>query len=161
MPPPTNSNLTSTPSGDRSTIHCIYCDKPQEVSARAQTITCKFCNKRLQLKEEVVNRYDARRFVEMVGVLTVEKKGNIIAPRIICGGLVVRGKVKGNVKSTGPVLVGPDAEIKGDVTAPSLAVGAGAVLEGRYAIGQKTNATATQSDERAQQNIEESEAFDL
>jgi cytoskeletal protein CcmA (bactofilin family) len=35
------------------------------------------------------------------------------------------------------VLIGPDAEVKGDVTAPSLAVGAGAVLEGQYAIGPK------------------------
>ncbi len=31
--------------------------------------------------------------------------------------------------------MGPEAEIKGNVTAPSLAVGAGAVLEGQYAIG--------------------------
>ena len=34
-----------------------------------------------------------------------------------------------------PTLVGPEAEVTGDVSAPILAVGAGAVLEGRYAIG--------------------------
>jgi cytoskeletal protein CcmA (bactofilin family) len=33
-------------------------------------------------------------------------------------------------------LVGPEADIKGDVTAPTIAVGAGAVLEGNYEIGQ-------------------------
>jgi hypothetical protein len=33
------------------------------------------------------------------------------------------------------VLVGPEAEIRGDVSAPSLAVGAGAILEGKYNIG--------------------------
>ena len=54
---------------------------------------------------------------------------------MVCGGLVVRGKIKGNVTSRGPVLVGPDGEIKGDVTAPTLAVGAGAVLDGKYIIG--------------------------
>ena len=134
---PNEQNLSSTPSGDRATIVCIYCDKPQEVSLRAQSITCKFCYKPLKLKDEAFSRYEARRAVETVGIVTVEKKGNVIADRIICGGLIVRGKVKGTVKSRGPVLVGPEAEIKGDVTAPSLAVGAGAVLEGRYAIGKQ------------------------
>lgn len=147
MPPPLDPNLSSTPSGDRSTITCIYCEKPQEVSTRAQSITCKFCFKRLQLKEEVISRYDSRRAVELVGALTVEKKGNVIAPKVICGGLVVRGKLKGNVTSHGPVFVGPEAEIKGDVTAPSLAVGAGAVLEGRYAIGKKQQQRPQPSDE--------------
>ena len=61
----------------------------------------------------------------------------MVVDRILCGGLIVRGKVKGTVISKGPVLVGPEAEVKGNVTAPSLAVGAGAVLEGRYAIGPK------------------------
>jgi hypothetical protein len=137
MPAPNEHNLSSGPAGDRATIHCIYCDKAQDVSTRAQSITCKFCYKRLNLKDEPITRYEARRAVETVGIVTVEKKGQVIADRIICGGLIVRGKLKGTVRSRGPVLVGPEAEVKGDVTAPSLAVGAGAVLEGRYAIGRK------------------------
>ena len=136
MPPATDPNLSSGPSGDRATIYCIYCDKPQDVSLRAQSITCKHCYKPLKLKDESISRYEARRAVETVGIVTVEKKGNVIADRVVCGGLIVRGKVKAQVKSRGPVLVGPEAEIKGDVTAPSIAVGAGAVLEGQYAIGR-------------------------
>ncbi len=135
--PPIEQNLSTAPSGDRATIVCIYCERPQEVSLRAQSITCKFCYKPLKLKDETFTRYEARRAVETIGIVTVEKKGNVIADRVICGGLVVRGKLKGTVKSRGAVLVGPEAEIKGDVTAPSLAVGAGAILEGRYAIGNK------------------------
>ena len=142
MPPPNDHNLTSSQSGDRALIQCIYCDKPQEVSTRAQSITCKFCYKPLKLKDEAISRYDARRAVETVGIVTVEKRGQVVAPRIVVGGLIVRGKVKGNVTSRGPVLVGPEAEIKGDVTAPSLAVGAGAVLEGKYAIGKSRDAAA-------------------
>jgi hypothetical protein len=135
MPSPNEHNLSAGLTGDRATIYCIFCDKPQEVSTRAQSITCKFCYKALKLKDEAINVYAARRAVETVGIVTVEKRGHVIADRIVCGGLIVRGKVKATVKSRGPVLVGPEAEIKGDVTAPSLAVGAGAVLEGRYAIG--------------------------
>jgi cytoskeletal protein CcmA (bactofilin family) len=61
----------------------------------------------------------------------------VVTDRILCGGAVIRGKVKGAIDSRGPVLVGPEAEIKGDVTAPTLAVGAGAILEGQYRIGDR------------------------
>ena len=79
------------------------------------------------------------RTIETTGVVTVEKKGNVVADRIHCGGLIVRGKVRGAVTSRGPVLIGPEADLIGDVTAPSMAVGAGAVLEGHYQIGAKND----------------------
>ena len=138
----------SASSDDRLTIVCFHCDKPQEVSRKAMSVTCKFCYKRLALADEVIQKYEAKRAIETVGVVTVEKRGNVIADRVVCGGLIVRGKVKGNVLSRGPVLVGPEAEIKGDVTAPSLAVGAGAILEGKYAIG-RTRDAETDAPERA------------
>jgi len=99
------------------------------------TITCRYCSKRLQLEDLHFSRYEARRAIETCGIITVERQGTIVADRVHCGGLVVRGKVKGNVLSRGPVLVGPEAEIRGQVTAPAIAVGAGAVLEGDYRIG--------------------------
>lgn len=133
--PPVETHVPSPE--DRLTIHCLHCGKAQDVGRKAQTITCKHCYKSLQLKDLVFKQYEARRAIETVGVVTVEKRGNVVADRINCGGLIVRGKVKGAVSSRGSVLVGPEAEIKGDVTAPSLAVGAGAILEGQYAIGRK------------------------
>jgi len=121
---------------DRSTVVCLHCGKPQEVGRRAMSITCKHCHKSLKLEDLAIKTYTARRAIETCGVVTIEKKGNVVCTdKISCGGLVVRGKVKGIIASTGPVLVGPEAEIRGDVTAPTLAVGAGAVLEGHYAIG--------------------------
>ena len=123
---------------DRALIVCLHCNKPQEVGRRAMTVTCKFCYKPLNLADVVFSRYEARRVIETTGVVTVEKKGNVIADRIHCGGLIVRGKVKGAVTSRGPVLVGPEADLIGDVTAPTMAVGAGAVLEGNYQIGPQT-----------------------
>lgn len=123
---------------DRTTIYCLYCDKPQEVGRRAMSVTCKFCNKLLKLEDLRFQAYQARRVIDTCGVVTIEKKGQVVADSINCGGLIVRGKVKGDIKSRGPVLVGPEAEVRGNVTAPSLAVGAGAVLEGRYEIGSKS-----------------------
>ena len=124
-------------STDTVTIACLHCGKPQEVARKAQSVTCKHCYKRLELQDQLISRYEARRAIETTGVVTVEKKGNVIADRIHCGGLIVRGKVKAEVTSRGPVLVGPEADLIGDVTAPTMAVGAGAVLNGYYEVGTK------------------------
>ena len=132
MPAPTPTK----PSEDRHTITCLYCGKPQEVARRAMSITCKFCHKPLKLEDIAIKQYEARRQIATCGVVTVEKKGSAITDSIKCGGLIVRGKVKGAVESHGPVLIGPEAEVKGDVTAPTIAVGAGAILEGQYDIGK-------------------------
>src|SRR5438094_2463108 len=134
MPAPTT---TTRPPEDRHTITCLYCAKPQQVARRAMSITCKFCHKPLKLEDIAIKQYEARRQIATCGVVTVEKKGSAVTDSIKCGGLIVRGKVKGAVESHGPVLIGPEAEVKGDVTAPALAVGAGAVLEGQYEIGTK------------------------
>ena len=127
--------LPTPPPADRQTIVCLYCGRSQEIGRRAMTVTCRYCNKSLKVEDLLSKKYEARRAIETLGVVTVEKKGIVNADRVLCGGLIVRGKLRGDVTSRGPVLVGPDAEIKGDVTAPSLAVGAGAVLDGDYAIG--------------------------
>jgi hypothetical protein len=118
------------------TIVCLYCNKPQEVSRRAMQITCKHCYKSLRVEDVLIKAYEARRSIDTCGVVVVEKRGNVVADRILCGGLIVRGKVKSKVDSRGTVLVGPEADLIGDVTAPSLAVGAGAVLNGFYKINQ-------------------------
>ena len=127
-------------------ITCLYCQKQQQVGRRAMSVTCKFCHKSLKLEDIRLKDYTARRTIETCGVVTVEKKANVITDRVQCGGLIVRGKVKGQVVSRGPVLVGPEAEINGDVTAPALAVGAGAILKGRYEIGKKTEPVAVPED---------------
>jgi hypothetical protein len=126
---------------DRQTITCLYCGKPQEIGRKAMSVTCKFCNKSLKLDDISYNKYDSRRSIETLGVITVEKKGNVvITDRVLCGGLIVRGKIKGNIMSRGPVLVGREAEIRGDVTAPPLAFGPGAILDGQYDIGRSESA---------------------
>jgi hypothetical protein len=122
---------------DRMTIICLYCEKPQEISRRAVSVTCKFCHKSLKVVHEPIKNYQGRTSVDTLDVLTIEKKGHLVATeKILVGGLVVRGKVKGKIISRGPVLVGPEAEIRGDVKAPTIAVGAGAILDGYYEIGK-------------------------
>jgi uncharacterized membrane protein len=125
------------PHEDRQTITCLYCRRQQEVARRAMSVTCKFCTKPLKLEDVAVKHYEARREIATCGMVTVEKKGNAVTEFILCGRLVVKGKIKGTVQSGGLVMIGPEAEVKGNVTAPTLSVIAGAVLEGRYEIGPR------------------------
>ena len=106
IPPPATNGLPL--------LACIAA-KASRLPARRSTIVCKFCHKSLRLEDLPIKDYQARRSVETCGVVTVEKKGQIVADRVLCGGMVIRGKVKATIRSAGPVLVGPDAEIKGDV----------------------------------------------
>lgn len=131
-----SSSLKAPVPDDRQVIRCLYCEQSQEISRKALTITCRHCHKSLRVEDVLIKQYEARRAVDTCGIITVEKKGHVVAEKLHCGGMVVRGKVKGAVISRGPVLIGPDAEITGDVTAPALAVGAGAVLKGHYRIGR-------------------------
>ena len=132
-----NEYTVPTPD-DRISITCLYCEKTQDVGRRAMSVTCKFCHKSLKLEDIRLKDYSSQRSIETCGIVTIEKKANVnVVNRVQCGGLIVRGKVKGTIVSRGPVLVGPEAEIIGDVTAPTLAVGAGAILEGNYEIGTR------------------------
>jgi hypothetical protein len=130
---------------DRTSVVCLYCNRAQDIGRRAMTITCRYCNKSLRLEDLRFKEYQARRSIDTCGFVTIEKKGTVVADKINCGGLIVRGKLKGTINCRGPVRVGPDAEIKGDLTAPMLEVGPGAVLEGYYDIGPKAAGEAAEA----------------
>jgi hypothetical protein len=119
-------------------ILCYHCGSTQEVGRRAMTITCRKCSKPLQIGDIKVKAYDARRKIQTTGDVVVEKKGQIVADVIDCGGLVVRGtlKVKNGVTVRGLALIGPDTGVTGDLRAHQLAVGPGATLAGYYCVGK-------------------------
>jgi len=123
---------------DRQAILCLHCGKPQEVGRKAMSVTCKFCSKSLKLEDVKITRYEARRVIETCGTVTIDKKGHVVSD-IRCVNLLLRGKLKGDVVGLRNVEVAPDAELKGDVTAGSINVAPGAMLEGFYRIGFKPN----------------------
>jgi cytoskeletal protein CcmA (bactofilin family) len=67
----------------------------------------------------------------------------------------LRGKLKGDVVGLRKVEVAADAELKGDVTAGSLNIAPGAMLEGFYRIGQKIGNGEAKTAEEAKAQTEE------
>jgi cytoskeletal protein CcmA (bactofilin family) len=127
---------------DRQAILCLHCGKPQEVGRKAMSVTCKFCSKPLKIEDVKIARYEARRVIEACGTVTIDKKGHVVSD-IRCVNLQLKGKLKGDVVGLSKVEVAADAELKGDVTAGSLNVASGAMLDGYYRIGQRNNGEET------------------
>ena len=119
-------------------ILCYHCGSTQEVGRRAMTVTCRKCNKPLQIGDIKVKAYDARRKIQTTGDVVIERKGQIVADSIDCGGLVVRGqlKAKNGVTVRGLALIGPETEMSGDLKAYQVAVGSGATLDGYFCVGK-------------------------
>src|SRR5579859_2118537 len=96
----TTPEPTVVPSGTGdlpAEVVCYHCNAIVKVSQQALTVVCPHCHKALRLEDLAIKGYQARRIVETYGVITVERNGQVISDRVICGGLVVRGKVRGNV----------------------------------------------------------------
>src|SRR6185503_12256034 len=127
---------------DRQAILCLHCGKPQEVGRKAMSVTCKFCSKPLKIEDVKITRYEARRVIEACGTVTIDKKGHVVSD-IRCVNLQLKGKLKGDVVGLSKVEVAADAELKGDVTAGSLNVAPGAMLEGFYKIGHRNGGEET------------------
>jgi hypothetical protein len=121
---------------DRTAILCLHCGKPQEVGRKAMSVTCRFCSKPLKIEDVKITRYEARRVIETCGTVTIDKKGHVVSD-VRCVSLILKGKLKGDVVSLSKVEVASDAELKGDVTATSLSIEPGAMMEGFYRIGPK------------------------
>src|SRR5277367_1226343 len=109
-------HATAAPTGagdDAAQVICYHCQRSLMVSRHALTVVCQHCHKAVRLEDFAITGYQARRVIETYGTITVEKNGQIISDKVVCGGLVVRGKVKGSVTSSGAVQVTPEGEIKG------------------------------------------------
>jgi len=143
---------------DRQAILCLHCGKPQEVGRKAMSVTCKFCSKPLKIEDVKITRYEARRGIEACGTVTIDKKGHVVSD-IRCVNLQLKGKLKGDVVGLAKVEVASDAELKGDVTAGSLNVAPGAMLEGFYRIGHKVaNGEAKAEDPPKADEVKEEKA---
>ncbi len=61
------------------TVQCYHCRKAFGVGARAMTITCPKCFKRVQIQDIVVESAHGVTKLQTCGKVIVEKKGRVIA----------------------------------------------------------------------------------
>ena len=115
-------------------ITCSYCGGVDEVSPKAMSIFCKHCRKRLILEDYKIKSYYAVREFFTCGDVIVERKGQVVAP-IRAATLTVKGTVQGRANIKGAVHVAKTGVFRGELTAPSLLIEPGAVVDAMVNIG--------------------------
>lgn len=99
-----------------------------EISARAMTVSCPSCHKKLLVEDITVSNAQSVTKLQTCGKLTVEKGGRVIAQLVEAAeGIEVHGILETKAAVTlGKVFIGSKAQWKGDCKAPTLEVELGA-----------------------------------
>jgi Polymer-forming cytoskeletal len=115
------------------TVRCYHCHRPFPVSSHAISLTCPCCFRRVGLQDFTIRGPHSSTTLETVGWVLVERKGSLSGSRIHVGEwLEVEGRLDADVVCNGPVMIGPKAVWRGDLTAPTLIVAPGAVILGGF-----------------------------
>lgn len=110
-------------------VNCTHCGGANEVAARAMSVFCAHCRKRLILENYVIKSYQAVKGYATCGDVSVEKRGRVAAP-IQSNSLTVKGTVNGKVEARGKVEVTSTGSLEGSLKATSLIVVQGAKFDG-------------------------------
>lgn len=119
-------------------IVCIHCGGNNEVGVKAMSVFCKECSRRLVVEDFQIKGFHASRSFDTCGDVIVEKRGQLAA-FVRAKNLLIKGRVKGDVEARGRVRVTRTGEVQGNVTAPSLIVENGGMIDGVVRIGQPPN----------------------
>ena len=121
----------------RRLIFCPRCDARQEVSKVTKSTSCPGCHRNISTQDVEINEYCAKIEMYTAGLITVARKGTLIAEVRAEAVAVKGGEIKGPVTSRGPIVVEKGGRIFGNVTSPTLAVADGAQLVGMIVTGPR------------------------
>ncbi len=124
-------------------VQCYHCGAQFEISARAMTVSCPKCYKKLLVEDVVIKAAQGVTKLQTCGKIIIEKKGRVTATLVEAHqGLEVHGILESKVLCGGPVVIGDKGRWKGDCRAPSVEIAPGA----RITSGYFEIAPANQSD---------------
>ncbi len=111
-------------------VRCCHCSGMMRVAARALSVFCPHCQKRVTLESlRIVGAHPGSSLVTC-GDILVEPSSQLNL-EIKANNVVIRGRVRGSVSASGVLEVGPTGRIIGDVRAQKVIVHDGGVLQGR------------------------------
>ncbi len=123
-------------------VICTHCGRELEVSDRAFSVNCRYCNQRVGVEDHIIQSYHSVTNIETSGSISVTPTGHVRA-RLRVQNLEVAGQMYGDIVARGKVTVYPGGRLVGDVNASRLEVRAGALLKGYYRIEPHQNASET------------------
>lgn len=114
-------------------VQCYHCRQTFDVGARAMTITCPKCFKRVQVQDVVVKEAQGLKRLQTCGKIIIERKGRVIADLVEAHeGIEVKGILQAAVVAGGPVVLRSKSKWKGDCRAPELHIDEGASIQSGF-----------------------------
>lgn len=111
-------------------VRCCHCSGMMRVAARALSVFCPHCQKRVTLESlRIVGAHPGRSLVTC-GDILVERSSQLNL-EIKANNILIRGRVRGSVSASGILEVGETGRVIGDVRAQKVIVRDGGVIQGR------------------------------
>lgn len=113
------------------TVQCYHCRRFFDVPARAMSIGCPWCYKRVGLDDLTIKGVCWTSKIQTCGRVVVRPRSTLVAPLIEASqGIDVHGSCEGTLVTGGRIYVGPKARVRGSLRAPSIVVEKGGVIDG-------------------------------
>lgn len=116
-------------------VQCYQCDHRFEVGGSAQSTSCPGCNRPVMVADQIIKgQRGPIRELKTCGKVVVGKRGRLICQHIVAhAGLECEGIIDAKtVVSNTCVVLGAKANFRGDLTAPSVDIVQGAVIQSSY-----------------------------
>jgi hypothetical protein len=130
----------STPSV--RTVQCYFCHRHFDVPAKAMSLSCPWCYRRVRLDDIVVKGECFAKALQTCGRIVVQPKGHVVAS-LIEGrmGVEVFGSVDGPTRSGIRMFIASGGRVRGNISAPGIYIEpGGTVAGGLMRIGVESDA---------------------
>lgn len=111
-------------------VRCCHCRGMMRVAARALSVFCPHCQKRVTLESLRIVGSHPGRTLATCGDITVEPASQLNI-EITANNVIVRGRVNGPVNANGRLEVAATGQIYGNVRAARIKVEEGGIIQGR------------------------------
>ncbi len=93
---------------------CFECSGSQEVTAAAQSSTCRACGAYIDLQDYKINASFSRN-IKTRGSIYLGVKGDLSSSKIFCTDAVIHGKMRGNMQCRGKVVIKFQGRLSGSL----------------------------------------------
>jgi cytoskeletal protein CcmA (bactofilin family) len=114
-------------------VRCYHCRGMMKVSAKALSVFCPHCQKRVNLENLRIVGTHPGKDLATCGDIVIEQTARLQVP-VFGRNVTVHGRVKGAIRALQAIEVGPTGHVIGDIRARKIVVRDGAKIEGKCEI---------------------------
>ncbi|MCG8403846.1 MAG: polymer-forming cytoskeletal protein [Phycisphaerales bacterium] len=114
-------------------VRCCHCRGMMRVAARALSVFCPHCQKRVTLESLRIVGAHPGKTLATCGDILIEQTSQLNI-EISANNVIVSGRVRGSVSANESIEVTPTGQVFGDVKAATIVVQEGGVIQGKCQI---------------------------